>query len=92
MEAELDRHEGRLSGGSDYRTGETGVPEMLTQEIEWMTDRSPEDVRAARERILGTSPPAREIPEGKTIVDMVVGKWPGTETNAEIQEALDRIS
>ena len=72
--------------------GETSAPDMLAQEIDWLTGRSPADVRAARERILGASPPAREIPDGKTIVDMLEGKWPGTETDAEIQEALICIS
>ncbi len=72
--------------------GETDALGLLAREIEWLTGRSPEDVRAARERIFGSSPPPREIPEGKTVVDMVKGKWPGTETDAEIHEALNRIS
>lgn len=66
--------------------------DLLSQGLEWLTRRSSEDVRAARERILGVSPPAREIPAGKSVLDMVEGKWPGTETDAEIQDALDRLS
>jgi hypothetical protein len=48
--------------------------------------------RAARERILGASSPPRDIPPGKGVLDMVEGKWPGTEMGAEIREALDRMS
>ena len=48
--------------------------------------------RTARERILGASPPPRDLPAGQTVLDMLEGKWPGTETNAEIQDALGRIS
>ena len=73
-------------------TGDTDASDLLGQGLEWLTRRSPEDVRAARERILGASPAAREIPAGKTVLDMVEGKWPGTETDAEIQDALARIS
>jgi len=70
----------------------TDTADLLGQGLEWLTRRTLEDVRAARERILGASPPAREIPAGKTVLDMVEGKWPGTETDAEIQDALARIS
>jgi hypothetical protein len=72
--------------------GDADTPDMLRQGLEWLTHRSAEDVRAARERILGVSPAAREIPADKTFLDMVEGKWPGTETDAEIQDALARIS
>ena len=68
------------------------TPDLLSQGVEWLTHRSSEDVRAARARILDSAPAAREIPAGKTILDMVEGKWPGNETDAEIQDALARIS
>jgi hypothetical protein len=70
----------------------TSITVQLTADLEWLTRRSLNDVHAARERVLGASPSAREIPAGKTIIDMVEGKWPGTETDAEIQDALTRIS
>ena len=73
-------------------TADSDAGDLLSQGLEWLARRSSEEVRAARERILGASPPAREIPAGKTVLDMVEGKWPGTETDAEIQEALARIS
>jgi hypothetical protein len=66
--------------------------DMLVQGLEWLTHRGPEDMRAARERILGASPAPRDVPAGKTVLDMIEGKWPGSETDAEIRDALDRIS
>jgi hypothetical protein len=54
--------------------------------------RGEADVLSARERILGASPPPRDVPAGQTVLDVVEGKWPGTETDAEIREALGRIS
>ena len=65
---------------------------LLRQGIEWLTSRSADEVRAARERILGAAPSPRDVPAGKSILDIVEGKWPGTETDAEIRDALDRIS
>ncbi len=73
-------------------SGDTEPPDMLSQGLEWLTRRGAEEVRAARERILGASPPPRDIPAGQTVLDVVEGKWPGTETDAEIRDALDRIS
>jgi hypothetical protein len=68
------------------------VPDMLSQGLEWLTRRGPEEMRAARERILASAPPPRDVPAGKTVLDMMEGKWPGTETDAEIRDALNRIS
>jgi hypothetical protein len=68
------------------------APDMLEEGLEWLTRRSADEVRAARQRILGASAPPRDIPAGKSVIDVVEGKWPGTETDAEIRGALDRIS
>jgi hypothetical protein len=73
------------------RTDTEGL-DMLSQGLEWLTHRRAEEVRAARERILGASSPPHEVPAGKSVLDLVEGKWPGTETDAEIRDALDRIS
>ena len=35
---------------------------------------------------------ALELPEGKTLEDVVVGMWPGDETDEEIFAALERLS
>jgi hypothetical protein len=68
------------------------APDMLRQGMEWLTRRGAEEVRAARERILNSSSPPREVPAGKSVLDVVEGMWPGTETDTEIRDALDRIS
>jgi hypothetical protein len=65
---------------------------LLNQGVAWLTGRGPEDERAARQRVLESAPSPRDLPAGQTILDVVEGKWPGTETDAEIRDALDRIS
>lgn len=54
--------------------------------------RTPEEIMAARERILSSSPSPRELPEGKTLEDVVVGQWPGDESDEQIFEALKKLS
>ena len=66
--------------------------ESLEAALDRMVNRSPAEVEAARERILAASPPPRELPEGKTLLDVIMGKWPGDETDEQIREALDRLS
>jgi hypothetical protein len=73
-------------------SGDTEMPDMLSQSLEWLTRRRTEEIRSARERILGASPPPRDLPAGKTVLDMMEGQWPGTETDGEIRDALGRIS
>lgn len=72
--------------------GPTEAPDVLSQGVEWLTQRSAAEVLAARERILGSSPPPRDVPADKSILDVVEGKWPGAESDAEIRDALARIS
>ena len=55
-------------------------------------NRTAEEIAAARARLLQASPAPREIPEGKTLEDMVIGQWPGDETDEQIFEVLERIS
>lgn len=54
--------------------------------------RSPEEVAAARARVLQASPTPRTIPEGKTLEDMIMGQWPGEETDEQILNALEKLS
>ncbi len=65
---------------------------MLAQGLDWLTHRGAEKMRAARERILGASLPPRDVPAGKTVLNMMEGKRAGTETDAGIRDALQRIS
>ena len=57
-----------------------------------MIHRTPEEIAAARERLLAVTPPPRELPEGTTIFDAVMGKWPGDETDEQITAALEKLS
>ncbi len=80
--------------GEEENSRGTGFPQpdMLRQGAEWLTRRTDDEVRAARQRIFAASPAPRDLPAGKTVLDVVEGKWPGTETDAEIRDALDRLS
>jgi hypothetical protein len=56
------------------------------------TQRSPEEIEADRLEILKTARPARPLPAGKTLCDVVQGTWPGTETDEEIHDMLEKLS
>jgi hypothetical protein len=73
-------------------TADAETPAMLSRGLEWLTPRVTNDVRAARERLLGASAPPRKLPAGQTMLEAVEGKWPGMETDTEVRQALDRIS
>ena len=64
----------------------------LERELAWLTNRTPEEIEVSRLEVLRKSRPARPLPEGKTLSDMVEGKWPGDETDEQIREALERLS
>jgi hypothetical protein len=66
--------------------------ESLAEAISRITSRSPEKIAAARERILAMTPEPRPLPADKTIFDVVMGKWPGRETDEEIDTALEQLS
>jgi hypothetical protein len=55
-------------------------------------DRTPEQLEADRAELLRNARRARPLPPGKTLADMVVGKWPGDETDEEIRKALEELS
>lgn len=55
-------------------------------------NRTPEEITAARAHVLLASPAPHELPEGKTLEDVVMGQWPGEETDEQILEALERLS
>jgi predicted DNA-binding antitoxin AbrB/MazE fold protein len=83
-----------LPEGSEV-TVETNPPEVneaLEREIRRLTSRTPDEIMAARERILYASPPARPLPEGKTHAEVVQALWPGDETDEQVREALEKLS
>jgi hypothetical protein len=63
-------------------------PDPIAEAMARIINRTPEEILAAREAILARSPPPRPLPPGKTWIDMVVGQWPGEETDEEIEEWL----
>jgi hypothetical protein len=67
-------------------------PDSLSRAIKKMAKRTPEEIAAAQARAIAACRPQNEIPPGKTLFDMVAGKWPGDETDEQIQEALERLS
>lgn len=69
-----------------------GHPDPLELAVKRLTSRTPEQVMADRQRLLASSPPARPLPEGKTLFDVVEGTWPGDETDEEIRDMLEKLS
>ena len=67
-------------------------PSALDLAVRQLTNRTPEQIAIDRERVLALSPPPRPLPPGKTLADVVVGQWPGDETDAQIRDALERLS
>lgn len=69
-----------------------GEADALQLAIEKMRSRTPEQILADRERLYLSVRRGRALPEGKTLLDMVEGTWPGDETDEEIRDALERLS
>ena len=108
MEQPLTKYEGTtsqlaeqllsISGEQKYRM--TLTPEVPVEEnvesldaaTARMASRTPEEISCVRERILAATPPPRELPDGTTIFDVVMGKWPGHETDEQISAALENLS
>lgn len=67
-------------------------PDAFNRAMAKMMNKTPEEKAAARTRLYQQSRAPREIPEGQTLNDVVYGKWPGTETEDEILEALEKLS
>jgi hypothetical protein len=73
--------------------GHINTPETeLDKAVHRMMLRTPEEKAPLQNAILAASRPARALPEGKTLEDVVVGKWPSNETDAEIRQALADLS
>ena len=66
--------------------------DRLASELDWLANRTPEEIEQTRLRLFSKSPASRPIPEGQTLADMVEGKWPGDETDEQVREALERLS
>ena len=67
-------------------------PGALDRAVAKMMNRTPEEVEATRARLFAEMEPPRPLPPGKTLEDMISGKWPGDETDEEVLRALERLS
>jgi len=80
----------------EYRFEVHAIPEperdYLQEAIDRMNNRTPEQILADRAEIFANSPTPTPIPPGKTFEDMVVGRWPGDETDEQIRVALEELS
>jgi len=89
---------GRGDGGDE--DSNTTVPGVATQPGDAvvrraaaaLNNRTPEQIAQDRARVFAAARPARPLPPGKTLEDVVVGKWPGDETEEQILAALDELS
>lgn len=67
-------------------------PTLLERAVQAMSHRTPEQIAEAQARAMRDYPPVRRVPDGKTLADVISGKWPGNETDAEIEAALRELS
>jgi hypothetical protein len=64
----------------------------LDRAVAAMTNRTPEQIAEAQARAIAMYKPRRELPPGKTLADVVMGQWPGNETDEQIEAALKELS
>ena len=67
-------------------------PGALDRAVAKMMNRTPEEIEATRARLFSEMEPPRPLPPGKTLEDMISGKWPGDETDEEVLRALEKLS
>lgn len=67
------------------------VSSNLEEELAWLAGR-PAEADEARRRLFALTPAPADVPEGKTLSDVVEGHWPGTETDQQVRDALERLS
>lgn len=65
-------------------SAEQAETSALDKAVAAMTSRTPEQIAESRKRALAASPTPRPLPPGKTLADVVAGKWPGDETDEQI--------
>lgn len=67
-------------------------PDALARAIAAMTQRAPEEIAAAQARAQQEFQPEHLLPSGASVIEAVFGKWPGTETDEEVYQALEKLS
>jgi hypothetical protein len=73
-----------VSTGAESTTLETAIARLKS--------RDPREKAALRERILSAIPPPMPLPPGKTLEDVVMGQWPGDESDEVVFAALEKLS
>ena len=68
------------------------MSDALREAVAKMMNRTPEERAAAQAYALATYKPRRLPPPGMTIFDVISGKWPGDETDEQIEAALEELS
>ena len=74
----------RLTNERPFQTYEEALEQAMK--------RTPEEIAEAHSRMLQASPAPRPLPEGKSLEDVIMGQWPGDETDEQIFEALEKLS
>lgn len=88
---ETQIREEKIAADRDHWMGQ-GLNEALAEAIARWRNRTPEEVTVMQKEYLALARPGKPLPPGKTLADMVLGKWPGDETDEEISAALERLS
>ena len=65
---------------------------LFEEAVARMTGRTREQIAEAQDRASAVIRPGKPLPEGKSILDAVAGKWPGDESDQEVAEALRKLS
>jgi predicted DNA-binding antitoxin AbrB/MazE fold protein len=64
----------------------------LERAVARMTSRTAEEIEATRARLFAEMELPTPLPPGKTLEDVISGKWPGDETDEEVRLALEKLS
>ena len=66
--------------------------DLLTVAVARMTGRTADQIAEAQDRAAQFIRPGKPLPPGQTIFDAVAGKWPGNESDEQVDEALRKLS
>lgn len=83
----------RVAKNAEEYSADTGNPKTdFDLALTSMQTRTPQQIAEARERVLTKSRRAKPLPDGKTLEDLVWRKWPGDETDEQIETELEALS
>jgi hypothetical protein len=72
--------------------GKYAEPRQLGVVLDAMTHRTAIQIAEARLRAMNAYKPVRSLPRGTVLVDVVSGKWPGEESDEQIDAAIGELS